>query len=87
MLISGTGTSFGDNIKVYLDYTFKGTRKSNEGLTRPGTFTPQPGKKYTAQLNFVGDAFVINFVVDNSGEWGNGAAADGDTGNDDIIFE
>ena len=87
MLISGTGTSFGDNIKVYLDYTFNGIRVPDKELSRPGTFTPQPGKKYTAQLNFVGDAFVINFVVDNSGEWGNGAAADDDTENDDIVFE
>lgn len=86
MLISGTGTSFGDNVKVIIDYTFKDKRTAKE-LTRPGTFTPQPGKRYIAQLNFVGDAFVINFVVDNNGEWENGAGEDGDTGNDDIVFE
>lgn len=86
MLISGTGTSFGDNVKVYMDYTFNGSRVQKE-LTRPGSFTPRPGKKYTAQLNFVGDAFVINFIVDNNGEWDDGSAADGDTGNDDIVFE
>lgn len=81
MLISGTGTSFGENVKVYIDYTFNNKRTQKE-LTRPGTFTPQPGKRYTAQLNFVGDAFVINFVVNNNGEWENGQ-----TGNDDIVFE
>lgn len=80
MLISGTDTSFGENVKVYIDYTFNGNRTLRE-LTRPGSFTPQPGKRYTAQLNFVGDAFVINFVVDNNGEWENGA------GDDDIVFE
>lgn len=88
MLISGTGTSFGDNVKVSIDYTFGNppTRVTKD-LTRPGTFTPRPGKKYTAQLNFVGDAFVINFVVSNNGEWEDGPAADGDTGNDDVVFE
>lgn len=86
MLISGTGTSFGDKIKVYIDYTFNGNEATKE-LIRPGTFTPQPGKRYIAQLNFVGDAFVVNFVVDNNGEWENGAGDDGNTGNDDIVFE
>lgn len=86
MLISGTGTSFGENVKVIIDYTFNGNTTAKE-LTRPGTFTPQPGKRYIAQLNFVGDAFVINFVVDNNGEWENGAGDDGNTGNDDIVFE
>ncbi len=87
MLISGTGTSFGEEVKVIIDYTFNNVRVPNKELTRPGTFTPQPGKRYIAQLNFVGDAFVINFVVDNNGEWQNGAADDGNTGNDDIVFE
>lgn len=86
MLISGTGTSFGKDVKVLVDYTFKDGRKTAP-LTRPGTFTPEPGTKYTAQLNFVGDAFVINFVVDNKGEWQDGSGADGNTGNDDIVFE
>lgn len=86
MLISGTDTSFGKNVNVVIDYTFNGNRTTKE-LTRPGTFTPQPGKRYIAQLNFVGDAFVINFVVDNNGEWENGAGDDGNTGNDDIVFE
>lgn len=86
MLISGTDTSFGKNVNVVIDYTFNGNR-TTKGLTRPGTFTPQPGKRYIAQLNFVGDAFVINFVVDNNGEWENGAGEDDDTGNDDIVFE
>lgn len=87
MLISGTETSFGKkDVKVVIDYTFKNGRVQ-DNLTRPGTFTPQPGKRYIAQLNFVGDAFVINFVVDNNGEWENGAGDDGNTGNDDIVFE
>lgn len=86
MLISGIGTSFGENVKVYIDYTLKDIRTQRE-LTRPGSFTPQPGKRYTAQLNFVGDAFVMNFVVNNNGEWENGAGDDGNTGNDDIVFE
>lgn len=88
MLISGTGTSFGDNVKVYIDYTFGNQPRETRELMRPGTFKPSPGKKYTAQLNFVGNAFVINFVVSNNGEWENGSAADdNNTGNDDIVFE
>ena len=45
------------------------------------------GYRYTAQLNFIGDAFVLQFVVDNSETWEDGELADGDDSNDDIIFE
>lgn len=86
MLISGAETSFGENVEVIIDYTFNEGRKQAM-LIRPGTFTPQPGVKYTAQLNFVGDAFVLQFVVDNSESWENGADDDGNSDNDDIIFE
>lgn len=86
LLISGVGTSFGDNVKVHVEYTFNGVRKAFE-TARPGTFTPRPGIKYTSQLNFVGDAFVLQFVVDNAEQWEDGAGDDGDDSNDDVTFE
>ncbi len=43
--------------------------------------------KYTAQLNFVGDTFVLQFVVDNSEQWEDGEADDGREDNDDVVFE
>ncbi len=86
MLISGTGTSFGENVKVRIEYVFNGVPNVFE-TARPGTFTPQPGIKYTAQLNFVGDTFVLQFVVDNQEQWEDGEADDEDETNDDVIFE
>lgn len=86
LLISGTDTSFGDNVKVNIDYTFNGNRETKE-ITRNTTFRPQPGVKYTAQLNFVGNAFVLQFAVDNGEIWVDGEADDGNENNDDVIFE
>ena len=43
--------------------------------------------KYTAQLNFVGETFVLQFVVDNGEQWEDGGADDGREDNDDIVFE
>lgn len=92
LLISGKenayfGDGTGENeIRVNIDYTFDGTRKM-VFYTRPGTFTPRPGIKYTAQLNFVGDAFVLQFVVDNADMWEDGEMDDEDGSNDDIIFQ
>lgn len=86
MLISGTNTSFGESVKVKIEYVFNGVPNVFE-TERPGTFTPQPGIKYTAQLNFVGDTFVLQFVVDNQEQWEDGEADDGDETNDDVIFE
>ena len=86
MLISGTGPSFGENGKVRIEYVFNGVPNVFE-TARPGTFTPQPGIKYTAQLNFVGDTFVLQFVVDNQEQWEDGEADDEDETNDDVIFE
>lgn len=91
LLISGDGgdngyTYLGDDLTVTIGYKFGDDNKSQD-LIRPGTFTPKPGVKYTAQLNFVGNAFVLQFVVDNSEEWQDGEAEDGDETNDDIIFE
>ena len=86
LLISGTGSSFGENVTVTIDYTFNGEQKS-QSIPRPGTFTPRPGVKYTAQLNFVGETFVLQFLVSNSEQWEDGAADDNSEDNDDVVFE
>lgn len=87
LLISGREPYFGpesegDNaVTVNITYTFDGYKKAN--YTRPTTFTPTPGTKYTAQLNFVGETFILQFVVDNNEEWENGETDD----NGDAVFE
>ena len=86
LLISGTSTSFGENVQVNINYTFNGETKT-QPIVRNTSFLPQPGTKYTAQLNFVGNAFVLQFTVDNGEIWEDGEAADGKEDNDDIIFE
>lgn len=69
-------------IKLLIDYTF-GTEHKTAKFSRPATFLPQSGTQYTSQLNFVGNAFVLQFVVDNSGNW-----EDGESDNEgDITFE
>lgn len=75
MLISGTSPQFGENVEMDISYTFNGECKTDV-LSLPGTFVPQPGVKYTTQLNFVGDAFVLQFVVDNSEQWQDGSDSD-----------
>lgn len=87
LLISGTGTSFGENVQVNINYTFNGVNKTQK-IVRKTSFLPQPGTKYTAQLNFVGNAFVLQFAVDNGEIWEDGEADDDENvNNDDIIFE
>ena len=56
-------------------YTYEGKEKSYT-TGRPGEFMPRAGTKYTAQLNFIGDSFVLNFVVDNGEFWENGGDSD-----------
>lgn len=86
LLISGEGSFFGEDVEVVIEYDF-GNGRIIDSFSRPGTFTPSPGVRYTAQLNFVGDAFVLQFAVDNSEIWEDGELDDGDDSNDDIVFE
>lgn len=86
LLISGEETSFGEDVKVYIRYTFNGETKT-QAIPRNSSFRPQPGVKYTAQLNFVGNAFVLQFTVDNDEIWEDGEADDENETNDDVIFE
>lgn len=69
-------------IKLVVDYTF-GTERKTARLSFPATFLPQPGTKYTSQFNFVGNAFVLQFIENNSESWEDG----GSDNNGDIIFE
>lgn len=87
LLISGEGSYFGDDVEVVIDYQFGDAQRTTTSFSRPGTFTPSPGVRYTAQLNFVGDTFVLQFITDNNDMWEDGEGDDGDDGNDDIVFE
>lgn len=79
LLISGQSTGLGylGNAKVSITYKFgeDGTKKT-AWFTRPATFTPRPGTMYQAQLNFVGNAFVLQFVNANSDFWEDGSDSD-----------
>lgn len=84
LLVSGRDPYLGTDVRVYIDYTFGDDSKvtDQKGHGSPMTFHPVPGTKYTAQLNFVGNAFVLQFVVDNNEMW-----EDGKSDDSDIIFE
>lgn len=69
-------------VHVTISYTFGDSELKTSPHARPESFTPRPGTKYTAQLNFVGDTFVLQFIVNNNEIWEDGASD-----NDDIIFE
>ena len=97
MLISGTQSqSLGpdnQNLQVYIRYKFwdKDVAEPADWKeatpTRSATFTFRSGTRYVAELDFVGDAFTINFVQANNDMWQDGEADDGDETNDDIVFE
>lgn len=65
------GTYFGTDIAVKISYIYKGESKTAT-LQRPSDFTPRVGVKYTANLNFVGETFLLNFVAATDGFWDNG---------------
>lgn len=46
-------------------------------FNRPGTFTPRSGMRYTAQLNWVGNAFVVVVTPDNGDNWNDGIPGGG----------
>lgn len=77
---TGTSAYLGD-LKLVIEYSFNGkTHYQSEPITRPENFLPAGGTIYTAQLNFIGNSFVLNFVVDNNQQWEDG-------GDSDITFE
>lgn len=97
MLIAGTeNKSLGpdsNELTINIRYKFweDGESEPDEwttkSLKRTATFTFRSGTRYVAELDFVGDAFTINFVQANNDMWQDGEADDGDETNDDIVFE
>ena len=71
-----------DAITLYVDYQLGEQERTTVPLTRPGNFTPRSGVRYTAQLNWVDNAFVLIMQADNGEVW-----EDGNNSNDDIVFE
>ena len=94
LLISGKAPYFGpvsskeqetaerQLVEVTIKYRL-GKEEGTFSSGRPSTFIPRPGTKYTAQLNFVGNAFVLQFTVDNHESWEDGGSDNGDG----ILFE
>lgn len=79
LLISGQSTDIGylGDVKVSITYQFGSSGvKKTAWYGRPTTFVPRPGTKYTAQLNYVGNAFVLQFVADNGEYWEDGSDSD-----------
>lgn len=70
------GTYFGTDIKVNVTYSFKGGEEKTFSIGRPSDFMPRAGTKYTAQLNFVGETFVLNFIAAEDEFWEDGGDSD-----------
>lgn len=68
-------TYFGTDVKVHVKYTYKGQEKSATAK-RPSQFQPRAGVRYTAQLNFVGETFALNFIAADNDFWENGGDSD-----------
>lgn len=76
-----------NDIQVLVDYQLGGNGRKVERIDRPASFVPSPGTRYTAQLNWVNNAFVLIMQPDNGDLWEDGEAADEKEDNDDVIFE
>lgn len=61
------------NGKLLVEYRFGDGERKTEELTRPGSFAPRSGVRYTAQINWVGDAFVVMVQGDNDEVWEEGS--------------
>ena len=59
-----------------MDYTVNGESKTNEYIGNVANFMPIAGTIYTVQLNFIGNSFVLKFVVDNNQTWEEGGESD-----------
>lgn len=68
------GNYFGE-VGLEINYTYNGKSVTVEA-GRPTDFKPQPGVVYTAQVSFVGDTFVLNFVARQDDVWENGGDSD-----------
>ena len=68
-------TYFGKDITVRVEYTYRGQEKTAEA-GRPTNFQPREGVRYTAQLNFVGETFSLNFIAADNDFWEDGGDSD-----------
>lgn len=62
----------GDPIEIHIDYTFMGVRTTDKTIPFVPTSLPQGGTIYTIELNYIGDTFVLNFVVAGNQSWEDG---------------
>ena len=69
------GTYFGKDVEVSVEYTYKGADKTATA-ERPTQFQPRAGVRYTAQLNFVGETFALNFIAADNEFWEDGGDSD-----------
>ena len=77
----GSETGYlGPYVKLEIKYTFGDSGEKTQWFTRPNNFLPAAGTVYTSQLNFIGDAFVLNIIVDNNYQWEDG-------GDSEIVFQ
>lgn len=77
---TGVEDGYLGDLDLVIEYTFGSGKSKFVTKTRPENFQPSGGTIYTAQLNFIGDSFVLNFVVDNDQKWEDG-------GDSEITFE
>lgn len=77
----GAATGYlGPYVKLEIKYTFGDSEEKTQWISRPENFLPVGGTVYTSQLNFIGNAFVLNIIVDNNYQWEDG-------GDSEIVFE
>lgn len=53
-----------------------GGEAKNASAERPTQFQPRAGVRYTAQLNFVGETFALNFIAAEDEFWEDGGDSD-----------
>ena len=69
------GTYFGKDVKVQVEYIY-GRQEKIATAERPSQFQPRAGVRYTAQLNFVGETFALNFIAADNEFWEDGGDSD-----------
>lgn len=75
LLISNleTGPDYiGTNVNIHIDYSFMGRRITDKTIPLPAGYLPHGGTIYTVEMNFIGDAFILNFIVGNNQMWEDG---------------
>lgn len=72
LLTDNINENFFGEVSLEINYTYKGGEPKTVTAGRPTDFKPQPGVKYTAQLSFVGETFVLDFVAAENEIWENG---------------